>query len=322
MKTDSQFAIMSAPLQGLTEAEFRQTHTQLFPMSRHPMRYFTPFVRIEKGEPRRRDIRDATSAPLSGQAATPQIICRDAEEFTILTNALAERGIDRIDINLGCPFPPQVRRGRGAGLLGSPERLGGIADAMRSFPAISFSVKMRLGASDAREWTDSIGIINSMPLEFVAIHPRTATQLYSGDLLLDQFAETLSATAHPVIYNGDITEPGQIDRLRERFPKIAGVMIGRGLLMRPSLCVEWEQGAQWPEEQRRAMALRLHAEILDQYRQRLSGDSQILSKIKPFWEYIGTPFDRKAVKKIIKAGTIANYLTAVAALESSISAYS
>ncbi len=320
MHTDSHFSIMSAPLQGLTETEFRQTHSRLFPLAGQPMRYFTPFLRIEKGEPRRRDIRDASAALTDAHDVTPQIICRDLPEFNLLTDTLTRNGHSRINLNLGCPFPPQVRRGRGAGLLASPDRLREIAEAMHSRPDILFSVKMRLGIDDPAQWASVIDIINSMPLEFVCIHPRTASQLYRGELLLDNFAEILPAVTHPVIYNGDILTPADIDRLRATYPALAGVMIGRGLLTRPSLAAEWQEGIQWTDAKRRSMTLRLHNEILDLYSERLSGDTQILSKIKPFWEYLGDGFDRKAVKKIIKAGSMANYLSAVAALSASISA--
>ncbi len=320
MHTDSHFSIMSAPLQGLTETEFRQTHSRLFPLAGQPMRYFTPFLRIEKGEPRRRDIRDATASPTGSPDVTPQIICRDVSEFTLLTDALTQNGHSRINLNLGCTFPPQVRRGRGAGLLAAPDRLREIAEAMLSRPDTIFSVKMRLGIDDPAQWTGIIDIINSMPLEFVCIHPRTAAQLYRGELLLDSFAELLPALAHPVIYNGDILTPEAIDRLRTTYPDLAGVMIGRGLLSRPSIAAEWQEGTQWTEAKRRTMTLRLHDEILALYSGRLSGDTQILSKIKPFWEYPGNGFDRKAVKKIIKAGSLTNYLSAVAALSASISA--
>ncbi|WP_354668778.1 tRNA-dihydrouridine synthase, partial [uncultured Duncaniella sp.] len=42
---------------------------------------------------------------------------RDVNEFIALVNAVKAIGHRRVDLNMGCPFVPQVRKGRGAGML-------------------------------------------------------------------------------------------------------------------------------------------------------------------------------------------------------------
>lgn len=148
---------MAAPLQGLTEAHWRHVHFRMFGAAQGDVEYFTPFIRVEKGEVRRRDLRDFTSDLNSGINVTPQILFRDAGEWRLLTDTLIEARATRIDMNLGCPFPPQVRKGRGAGLLLRKDVLSAIADAMRGYAAtVKFSVKMRLGVTDpaslSRAW--------------------------------------------------------------------------------------------------------------------------------------------------------------------------
>lgn len=301
------FTLMAAPLQGYTEAPFRHFHSEIYGGA-GSLTYFTPFVRIEKGEPRPRDMRDVTSPLNANHRLIPQIIFRDAAEFRLLVSTLRESGHDRVDLNLGCPFVPQVRKGRGSGMLQSPDRLHEIAEIMAGdYPDIGFSVKMRLGVSDPAEWLRLMPLINAMPLTHLTVHPRTAAEQYSGPLHPDEFARIADSCAHPLIFNGDITTPEMIDDLRRRFPSLAGVMIGRGLLSRPSIFSEWTSGHEWQPADRREAILRLHAAILDHYTRTLSGDTQILAKIKPLWDYFGTDFDRKTVKKLLKSPTLSTY---------------
>jgi len=72
---------------------------------------------------RRRDLRDLTSQLNEGAKITPQIIFGSIDEFRQLTSTLSQLGFDRIDINMGCPFPPQLHHGRGAGMITRTELL-------------------------------------------------------------------------------------------------------------------------------------------------------------------------------------------------------
>lgn len=300
---------MCAPMQGFTEAPFRRAHARIYGAVDE---YFTPFVRMEKGEVRRRDLRDACSELDDLALCTPQIIAANASEFKTIAAALRRHGHRRIDLNIGCPFPPQVRQGRGAGLLLHPEALAEIAKAMDT--DIEWSVKMRLGVDSADRWHTVIGIINEMPLRHLCVHPRTAAQQYRGELHLDALAELLEEAKHSVIFNGDLRTPDDIRCVAERFPTIAGVMAGRGLLARPSLFAEYRQGVEWTDEQRRTKLIELHDEILGYFGTTLCGDSQILMKIKPYWEYFGQDFPRRTVKQILKTRTLTDYRSAVNAL--------
>lgn len=60
--------------------------------------------------------------------------------------------------------------------------------------------------------------------------------------------------------------------------------------------------------------LRLHDRILEYYSATLCGDSQILLKIRPFWEYAEAEIGHKALKSIRKAGTMPKYRAALALL--------
>lgn len=300
--------LCAAPMQGFTEAVWRHAHDSVYADG---LRYFSPFLRIDKGVVRSRDLRDITSPLNSPLHLTPQIIFRDTIEFSSLVRAVTEAGFSAIDLNLGCPFPPQCHRGRGAAMIARTDVMSQVAELMRDMPHITFSVKMRLGLRDSDEWHPLIDILNRIPnLSHITVHPRTASQQYSGQLHLTGFAAILHRSAHPVIFNGDITTPQQISDLIQDYPAIAGIMIGRGLLMRPSLIREWRDHTEWDHTRRMQHIIRTHRIILDHNSRTLCGDSQIIAKTRPFWDYLEQEIGRKQWKAIRKATTLPAYLSA------------
>lgn len=313
-KVDSkEFRLMVAPLQGFTEAAWRGAHSEMFGAEQGEVEYFTPFLRVEKGCVRARDMRDYTSGRAIGVDATPQIIFKDAAEWSMLVKTLIDAGADRIDMNLGCPFPPQVKRGRGAGMLRRVEELKAVAELMDSMPQVQWSVKMRLGVDMADEALALAEVINQMYLRHVTVHPRTAVQQYSGTLHIDALSELASALRHPIVFNGDITAPEQIDSIMAH--GFAGVMVGRGLLSRPSLYAEWCSGEEMPAEERVDAYFTMLAAMLRHFRTSLCGDSQIISKLSPYCEYAPAEADRKIIKQLRKATSLKAYDRVLAAYD-------
>lgn len=299
--------IFFAPLQGFTEDAYRRLHSQLIGGVEA---YCTPFIRLEHGEVRQKDLRDIRPEWNEGVNIIPQVIASSAEELKTVLSFIPEC-YQHIDINMGCPFPLQTRHGRGAGLLPYPEKVKEIADALKDYPNKTFSVKMRLGLEDKEEWRQILPILNEAPLEHITLHPRIASQQYKGDVDLAQFEAFLLTSKHPVIYNGDICSLEDIKRIESLYgERIKGIMIGRGLLARPTLALEYTQG---PMDDRRVIALtrELHSNLLAHYEKVIPGEDQRLQKIRCFWEYMEPLLGRKAWKKVMKAGNMKNYLNAI-----------
>ncbi len=301
-------AIYAAPMQGYTQWEWRTAHAAVYPGSID--RYYAPFVRMEKGEPRTHDMRDITM--IRSDVTVPQIIFKDYEEWKRLTDAIVSAGYTEIDMNMGCPFAPQVKRGRGAGVLLRPDELDEIAGRMSEYHGIRFSVKMRVGVELPEEWRGIIRILDRMPLEHITLHPRTARQQYGGDLYLEEANALIAETRHPVIINGDINSPDEIDRMIDRLPGVRGVMLGRGLQRRPSLAAEWRTGREWTRAERLEAMSRLHEMVSERLGARLCGNHQLLSRLRPFWDYAEPEIGRRIAKSIRKATTLAAYQSAVA----------
>ncbi len=289
-----------APLQGFTESVYRLAHSKFAP-GIHT--YYTPFLRLEKGEVRAKDLRDLqTEHPYH---LVPQIIVRDVAEFNLLTKAVTELGFKEIDINMGCPYPMQTKSGRGSGILPHPEKVREILDAIStSIP--KFSIKMRLGLTSPEECLQLLPLLNEAPLAHITLHPRVGIQQYKGALDFETFDKFYGECKHPLIFNGDITDLKQIQYIETSYPKLAGIMIGRGLLANPVLAAQY---AGLPCGSTTETLLKIHADIAADYARRLQGNAQILDKIRPFWTYADLP--KKTRKKIEKSKTLEEYLEAV-----------
>ncbi len=306
------FKIMFAPVQGHTDAAYRNMHAR---MCGGADIYFTPFIRIEKGSVRKRDLTDLYASLSEGNHTVAQVIFKNTDELKCLLDTLVSEGVGEIDLNMGCPFPLQTARGRGAATIGNRTLAEDVAKLLQDYPDVKFSMKIRLGMENGQEWKESLEAVNSMPLRWLTVHPRFARQQYGGTPDLDAFSEIAEATVHPLVYNGDLLTPADIDSIRDRFPSLHGVMIGRGLLGRPSLAREYSSGAELPKNQRVAEMKAFHDALFEGYSSVLCGDAQILCKIKPFWEYAENEIGRKPWKAIRKASTMPKYLTALAGIE-------
>ncbi|MDE6285825.1 MAG: tRNA-dihydrouridine synthase family protein, partial [Muribaculaceae bacterium] len=296
----STIKILSAPLQGYTDAAWRSAHREIY--GDGVVQYFTPFVRMEGGVPRPRDLRDA---PAGEPLTTPQIIFGSASEMRMLVDALIGAGHTRIDLNCGCPHPPQMHKGRGAAMLLRPEVLREAAYIIDEYPAVTFSLKMRTGVTDGTEWRQAMPEIARMRLSHVTVHARTARQQYRGEVDTAAFEAIAAALPCPAIFNGDVTAPQELPA------GAAAVMIGRGLLGRPSLAAEWCGGEEWPRERRIDALMRLHARVLDTRGARLCGPAQLLAAMQPFWHFCEDEIGHRNAKAIRKARTLEAYEKAV-----------
>lgn len=305
--------IYIAPVQGHTDAAWRHFHQEVYGGNH---KYFTPFIRCERGELRKHDLKDFTSELNANHQLEAQVIFRDMEELDILLRNIEEVGAKEINLNMGCPFPLQTGKGRGAGFIRNAEEASKLKEILEKYPELSYSVKMRLGFEDPDEWKAIVPVLNDINLRFIALHPRVARQQYGGDLYMDRFEEFVGEVKHPVIFNGELRTPADIAEIEKKYPTIGGVMTARGILGRPSLAAEYEGGKEWSREERLQKILVFHRLLLNHYSNTLCGDAQIVSKIKPFWEYAEEEIGRKAWKGIKKATNLAKYHSAVALINS------
>ena len=300
--------IYSAPLQGFTEAVWRNVHAAVFGGIDG---YYTPFLRYEHGEIRNKDIRDIERKNNSVENLVPQVIAANPDEMRPLLNLIAGEGYSRVDINMGCSFPLQMRKRHGAGLLPYPELVAELMKEVALHPEVSFSVKMRLGCNSKDEWKELMPILNDAPLRHVTMHPRLGIEQYKKPVDVDAFAEFYTACKHPVIYNGDLNSLADINRIGQQFSGLKGIMLGRGLLANPALGVEYRTGRELTNAELGNLVRQMHDALMRELTPRLQGNTQFLSKMKPYWEYLLPDMLKRDKKAILKATTIEKYMNAV-----------
>ena len=145
--------------------------------------------------------------------------------------------VDHIDLNFGCPVPKVTRNGGGAALPVRRRLLRAIiGTAVRNAGDVPVTVKFRMGVDDEHlTFLDTGLIAEEEGCAAVALHARTASQLYSGDARWAAIGELKDAVRTiPVLGNGDIWEAADAVAMVEA-TGCDGVVVGRGCLGRPWL---------------------------------------------------------------------------------------
>lgn len=273
-----------APLQGYTEAAYRNAHAAVFGGVDV---YHTPFVRIDRGEFRHKDVRDILPENNRVPHLIPQLIASEMDKTERIIALFIEQGYREMDINLGCPFPMLAKRQCGSGMLPHPDKVEALLKQIEQYPDVSFSVKMRLGWEKPDECLTLLPLLNAAPLTEIIVHPRLGIQQYKGEVNMEGFTAFYEACRHPVIYNGDILTIEDIRCITEKFPKLTGVMIGRGLLANPALGWEYKEGRKLTPEEWREKLRALHTAVFQHYETQIQGgEAQLVTKMKTFWEYL------------------------------------
>lgn len=172
-----------------------------------------------------------------------QIFGGDVDRMIRAAVMVEEAGADIVDINCGCPAPKVVRRGGGAQLMRTPDRLRSILRGIRQAVSIPMTVKIRSGWDE--EGLNALEIARMAEGEgaaMLACHGRTRVQLYSGEADWDLVATIREALSIPVAGSGDVGTPAQaLARLEGGYAD--AVMIGRGAIDNPWLFSQIEEAA-------------------------------------------------------------------------------
>jgi tRNA-dihydrouridine synthase B len=155
----------------------------------------------------------------------PQMILRAAQRLEGL-------GPDIIDVNMGCSTRRVSGRGAGVGMMQQPKVVAETFHLLSRQLSVPITAKIRLGWEDNQNYLEIGHILEDNGAALIAIHPRTKEQKYSGLADWDAIAELKQAVRLPVIGNGDIRSPADIDRMKA-YTDCDAVMIGRGALGNP-----------------------------------------------------------------------------------------
>ncbi|HVF59425.1 MAG TPA: tRNA dihydrouridine synthase DusB [Thermoanaerobaculia bacterium] len=164
-----------------------------------------------------------------------QIYGSDAATMAEAARVVEELGADVCDINMGCPANKVLKGCAGAALMGDLGLARRIVRDVRRAITIPLTVKFRLGLDDGRRNYLELGrVCEAEGAAAVAMHARTARQMFDGEADWTHLARLKATLAIPVIGNGDVREPEDALRMLAE-TGCDGVMIGRGATRNPWL---------------------------------------------------------------------------------------
>lgn len=336
-------------MEGITGRILRNTYESVF--TGQIETYFAPFISCagKKGiSPK--DRRELLPENNPGIRLIPQVLENRAEEFGYLAQALKQIGYDEINLNLGCPSKTVVSKGRGAGFLTDPDELDRFLEAAFETCEKSkqrLSIKTRLGMEETEEFDRLFEIYERYPYSELIIHPRLQKDYYKFPVRTAFFDDAWEKRKNDqLIYNGDIIKCSQVTALKEKYPGMPAVMIGRGFLMHPYLtqmiredeetensgsdtgstgmnvsvggdAIRRDQPS--PEHFRKLWLF--HDRLYAAYKEEMPGMKVVLFKMKELWCYLGESFPvtddergkryKKALKQIRKCQRYEDYDGAV-----------
>ncbi|MDQ1695564.1 MAG: hypothetical protein QOJ03_917 [Frankiaceae bacterium] len=225
--------VVLAPMAGVTNPAFRRL-CRSYGRGLYVSEMISSRALVEGNAKTRAMVRRETDAPVHSiqlSGVDPVVVAR------AVRIVVEDYGADHIDINMGCPVPKVTRLGGGAALPVHRRLLRDIVrSAVRAAGVVPVTIKMRKGVDDdTLTYLETGAIAEGEGVTAVALHARTAEQLYSGRADWDAIARLKEhVQTIPVLGNGDVwAAPDAVRMMRET--GCDGVVVGRGCLGRPWL---------------------------------------------------------------------------------------
>ena len=175
--------------------------------------------------------------PLSVQlfGAEPEIMAKAAIHIQDLGIA------DIIDINFGCSVRKVLKQGAGVALMKDPKLSEQILKALRKAVDLPLTIKIRTGwHPDGSDALALSRIAQDCGVDAIAVHPRTATQLFRGKADWTLIKRIKEISSIPIIGNGDVNSVEDAARITD-LTGCDGIMVGRAALSNPFLLAQIEE---------------------------------------------------------------------------------
>lgn len=299
--------VVLAPMAGVTNPAFRRL-CRSFGRGLYVSEMITARALVERNEKTFRMSARATGEPVHSvqlYGVDPEVIDRAVR---ILVD---EVGVDHVDLNFGCPAPKVTRKGGGAALPAHPvlyRRVVGAA--VHAAGPVPVTVKMRKGLDDnTPTFLESARIAEDQGAASVALHARTAEQLYSGRSEWEAIAALKNAvTTIPVLGNGDIWEAADAVAMRER-TGCDGVVVGRGCLGRPWLFADLQAAFNGSPPQTTTPRLGEVADVMRSHARLLADDLGEERAVRDFrkhtaWYLTGYPVGAHARRQLSSVASL------------------
>ncbi len=223
--------LVLAPMAGVTDRDFRLIVRRIGGVGLVTMEFIASKALV-RGIRRTLDL--MSYAP-EERPISIQIYGSDPATMAEAARRVEGLGADVCDINMGCPANKVLKGCSGCALMGDLPLAERIVSTVRRAISIPLTVKFRLGLdADRRNYLELGRICEANGAQAVALHARTARQMFSGDAKLQwpEIARLKETLAIPVIGNGDVREAADAVAML-RTTGCDGVMIGRAATKNP-----------------------------------------------------------------------------------------
>lgn len=311
--------VVLAPMAGITNAPFR---TLCRRYSQDRCLYVSEMITARAFvEGHARTLQLASFGPDETTRKSIQLYGTNPETLAQATRILVEEwGVHHIDMNFGCPVRKVTAAGGGAAIPVRPKLLQRIVrSVVASAGAVPVTIKFRKGIDESLlTYLDAGRIGEGEGARAVALHARTAAQLYSGEADWTAIA-TLKQHVRsiPVLGNGDVFEAWDALRML-RQTGCDGVVVGRGCLGRPwlfgELCaaLTGQEPPPPPDLGGVVDAMREHGRLLATF----FGEKNGMQQVRKFtgWYLKGFPSTKRLLPALHMVKTLAEFEALLAEL--------
>jgi tRNA-dihydrouridine synthase B len=162
-----------------------------------------------------------------------QIAGSEADSLALAARLCVDRGVQIVDINMGCPAKKVCNKFAGSSLLRDERLVASILEAVVAAVDVPVTLKIRTGWDPQNRNGVAIArIAEHSGVQALAVHGRTRACRFRGQAEYETIAAIKNAVKIPVIANGDITT---FEKSLEvlRITGADALMIGRGAQGRP-----------------------------------------------------------------------------------------
>ncbi len=217
-----------APMQDVTDLAFMG----LIARYGAPDYYVTEFLRVHAQSRPEAHIVRSIDENATGRPVFAQLIGEEIPHLERTVALLLKHPVAGIDLNLGCPAPKVYKKNVGGGLLRDPDHVDAILAALRARTPGLFTVKMRIGFEDTRNFARILDSVARHRVDLLTVHGRTVKEMYRSEVHYDEIARAVRAVPCPVMANGNVTSAEAGARILAA-TGAAGLMCGRHAIRNP-----------------------------------------------------------------------------------------
>ena len=299
-------------MEGITLFRYRMIHHRMFPGAAE---YYTPFIAPDsKGSFRPKYLRELTS-DCNSLRVIPQLLVNNAEAFCATAEELCGLGFGEVNLNIGCPSGTVFSKHKGAGMLTDLASLDAVLDGIYSHAeqkGYRVSIKTRMGVHSTEEFPAILECYRKYPISKLIVHARCRDDFYRGEADLSGLASSIGECLFPVVYNGNIAAPEDLEKVSLAAPQIESVMIGRAAVSNPALFRWFKTGEQLRLEELKAF----HDELVETWMEDGLSPAFTVERAKTLWAYMQELFPeaKREVKAVLKARNMPDYRIAAETL--------